>query len=86
MMAALMYPLTMRYGIMGAAVAAMLPSVLVVVLTLREAGKIIGKVILPGTSFLRRPGHWSWHLQYVAGRMLQHACSLLSYFLALLIT
>ena len=33
----------MRYGIMGAAIAATLPSVLVVVLTLREAGKIIGE-------------------------------------------
>ncbi|MDP3105662.1 MAG: hypothetical protein Q8M95_13765, partial [Candidatus Methanoperedens sp.] len=43
LMALLMYPLTMRYGIMGAAVAAMLPSVLVVVLTLHEAGKIIGE-------------------------------------------
>ncbi len=43
LMALLMYPLTIRYGIMGAAIAAMLPSALVVVLTLREAGKIIGK-------------------------------------------
>lgn len=43
LMALLMYPLTMRYGIMGAAIAATLPSVLVVVLTLREAGKIIGE-------------------------------------------
>jgi PST family polysaccharide transporter/lipopolysaccharide exporter len=41
LMAVLMYPLTIRYGIMGAAVAAMLPSLLVVVLTLHEAGKII---------------------------------------------
>jgi len=39
-MAVLMYLLTIRYGISGAAVAAMLPSVLV--LTLHEAGKIIG--------------------------------------------
>jgi len=38
-----MYPLTIRYGISGAAVAVMLPSVLVVVLTLHEAGKIIGE-------------------------------------------
>ena len=38
-----MYPLTMRYGIMGAAIAAMVPSALVVVLTFREAGKIIGE-------------------------------------------
>jgi len=43
LMAVLMYPLTVRYGIMGAAVAAMLPSLLVVVLTLHEAGKIIGE-------------------------------------------
>ncbi len=43
MMAVLMYPLTIRYGIMGAAIAAMLPSALVVVLTLHEAGKIIGE-------------------------------------------
>jgi hypothetical protein len=42
-MAALMDPLTIRYGIMGAAVAAMLPSLLVVVLTLHEVGKIIGE-------------------------------------------
>jgi hypothetical protein len=39
----LMYPLTIRNGIMGAAIAAMLPSLLVVVLTLHEAGKIIGE-------------------------------------------
>jgi O-antigen/teichoic acid export membrane protein len=45
LMAVLMYPLTIRYGIMGAAVAAMLPSLLVVVLTLHEAGKIIGENI-----------------------------------------
>ena len=37
--------LTIRYGIMGAAIAATLPSVLIVVLTLREAGKIIGENI-----------------------------------------
>ncbi|MDO8725078.1 MAG: polysaccharide biosynthesis C-terminal domain-containing protein [Candidatus Methanoperedens sp.] len=43
LMALLMYPLTIRYGIMGAAIAATLPSVLVVFLTLREAGKIIGE-------------------------------------------
>ncbi|MDO8725074.1 MAG: polysaccharide biosynthesis C-terminal domain-containing protein [Candidatus Methanoperedens sp.] len=36
LMGVLMYPLTIRYGIMGAAIAATLPSVLVVVLTLRE--------------------------------------------------
>jgi lipopolysaccharide exporter len=43
LMAVLMYPLTIRYGIMGAAVTAMLPSLLVVFLTLHEAGKIIGE-------------------------------------------
>jgi len=43
LMAALMYPLTIRYGITGAAIAAMLPSALVVVFTLHEAGKIIGE-------------------------------------------
>ncbi len=43
LMAVLLYPLTIRYGIMGAAIAAMLPSALVVVLTLHEAGKIIGE-------------------------------------------
>jgi O-antigen/teichoic acid export membrane protein len=43
LMALLMYLLTIRYGIMGAAVASMLPSLLVVVLTLHEAGKIIGE-------------------------------------------
>jgi O-antigen/teichoic acid export membrane protein len=43
LMAVLMYPLTIRYGIMGAAVAAMVPSLLVVILTLNEAGKIIGE-------------------------------------------
>jgi PST family polysaccharide transporter/lipopolysaccharide exporter len=43
LMAVLMYPLTIRYGIMGAAIAAMVPSLLVVVLTLHEAGKIIGE-------------------------------------------
>jgi len=43
LMLALMYPLTMRYGISGTAIAAMLSSALIVFLTLREAGKIIGE-------------------------------------------
>ncbi|GFO96766.1 export protein [groundwater metagenome] len=43
LMALLMYPLTIRYGIFGAAIAAMVPSALVVFLTLNEAGKIIGE-------------------------------------------
>jgi len=54
-MGALMYPLTMRYGIEGAAFAALIPSALNVVLTLREAGKIIeedflyiAKTFVPG--------------------------------------
>ena len=41
LMLALMYPLTMSYGIFGTAIAAMLPSALIVFLTFREAGKII---------------------------------------------
>ncbi len=43
LMAALMYPLIVSYGILGAAIAATLPSVLVLILTLKEAGKIIGE-------------------------------------------
>ena len=43
LMALLMYPLTMRYGILGAAIAATIPSALVVFLTLREARTIIGE-------------------------------------------
>jgi len=57
LMAALMYPLTMRYGIVGTAIAAMLPSTLIVFLTFREAGKIIGesftfiaRTLVPGIS------------------------------------
>jgi O-antigen/teichoic acid export membrane protein len=45
LMSVLMYPLTVRYGIMGAAIAAMLPSMLVVVLTLHEVRKIY-KIVL----------------------------------------
>ncbi|MCX9011781.1 MAG: oligosaccharide flippase family protein [Candidatus Methanoperedens sp.] len=41
LMLALMYPLTMRYGILGTSIAAMLPSALIVFLTFREAGMII---------------------------------------------
>jgi O-antigen/teichoic acid export membrane protein len=40
LMSILMYPLTMRYGILGTGIAAMLPSALIVFLTFREAGKI----------------------------------------------
>lgn len=41
MMSALMYPLTIRYGILGTGIAAMVPSMLIVFLTFHEAGKII---------------------------------------------
>ncbi len=41
LMAALMYPLTIHYGILGASIAAALPSALIVFLTFKEAGKII---------------------------------------------
>jgi len=54
-MGALMYPLTIRYGIAGTAFAALIPSTLIVFLTLREAGKIIeedflyiAKTFIPG--------------------------------------
>jgi O-antigen/teichoic acid export membrane protein len=54
-MGALMYPLTMRYGIAGTAFAALIPSTLNVFLTFREAGKIIeedffyiAKTFIPG--------------------------------------
>jgi O-antigen/teichoic acid export membrane protein len=54
-MGALMYPLTMRYGIAGTAFAALIPSILIVFLTFREAGKIIeedffyiAKTFVPG--------------------------------------
>ncbi len=43
LMAMLMYPLTIRYGIVGTSIAAVLPSALIVFLTFREAGKIIGE-------------------------------------------
>jgi len=36
-----MYPLTLRYGIVGTAVAAALPSALLVFISFREAGRII---------------------------------------------
>jgi O-antigen/teichoic acid export membrane protein len=42
-MGVLMYPLTMRYGIAGTALAALIPSTLNIFLTFREAGKIIGE-------------------------------------------
>lgn len=51
LMGALMYPLTMRYGIMGASIAALLPSILILFLTFREAGKIIGE----NSMYIARP-------------------------------
>lgn len=54
-MGALMYPLTMSYGIAGTAFAAFIPSILNLFLTFREAGKIIeedflyiAKTFVPG--------------------------------------
>jgi O-antigen/teichoic acid export membrane protein len=41
LMSLLIFPLTMRYGILGTSIAVMLPSILIVFLTFREAGKII---------------------------------------------
>jgi O-antigen/teichoic acid export membrane protein len=41
LMSILMYPLTIRYGILGTSIAAALPSALMVFLTFKEAGKII---------------------------------------------
>lgn len=41
LMLVLMYPLTVRYGILGTSIAAMLPSTVVVVLTFKEAAKLI---------------------------------------------
>jgi O-antigen/teichoic acid export membrane protein len=50
-MSILMYPLTMHYGILGTSVAALLPSILIVFLTFREAGKIIKESFM----FILRP-------------------------------
>jgi O-antigen/teichoic acid export membrane protein len=47
----LMYPLTSNYGILGTSVAALLPSILVLFLTFREAGKIIKESFM----FIVRP-------------------------------
>jgi O-antigen/teichoic acid export membrane protein len=54
-MGALMYPLTIRYGISGTAFAALIPSILILFLTFKEAGKIIeedffyiAKTFVPG--------------------------------------
>ncbi len=46
LMAVLIYPLTLRYGILGTGIAAAVPSALVLVITFHEAGKIIDKSFL----------------------------------------
>jgi O-antigen/teichoic acid export membrane protein len=40
------YPMTIRYGILGTSIAAMGPSLLIVFLTFREAGKIIDESLM----------------------------------------
>ena len=52
-----MYPLTLKYGILGTSMAAAVPSALMLILTFNEAGKIIGesslsiaKTLLPAAS------------------------------------
>ncbi|VVB85542.1 Polysaccharide biosynthesis protein [uncultured archaeon] len=69
LMGALMYPLTMRYGIVGTSIAAMVPSLLIVFLTFREAGKIIdesfmyiARPLLPAIagSFIMMFAIWGW--------------------------
>ncbi|NIA03304.1 MAG: oligosaccharide flippase family protein [Nitrospirae bacterium] len=42
----LIYPLTVRYGIIGTGIAAVIPSAMMVVLTFHEAGKIIDRSFL----------------------------------------
>ena len=46
LMAVLIYPLTLRYGILGTGIAAVVPSALVLVITFSETGKIIDKGFL----------------------------------------
>ena len=46
LIAVLIYPLTLRYGILGTGIATAVPSVLVLVITFNEAGKIIDKSFL----------------------------------------
>ena len=45
-MAVLIYPLTLRYGILGTGIVTVVPSALVLVVTFSEAGKIIDKSFL----------------------------------------
>jgi O-antigen/teichoic acid export membrane protein len=75
LMAALMYPLVILYGIMGAAIAATIPSVLIVFLTLKEAGMIIeeslsniARSFTPGIigSFIMALSIWIWQ-DFAAG-------------------
>ena len=42
----LIYPLTVRYGILGTGIAAVIPSAMMVFLTFHEAGKVIDKSFL----------------------------------------
>ncbi len=42
----LIYPLTLKYGIVGTGIAAVIPSTMMVLLTFHEAGKIIDKSLL----------------------------------------
>ena len=46
LMAVLIYPLTLKYGIFGTGIAAVIPSAIMVFLTFHEAGKIIDKSFL----------------------------------------
>lgn len=57
LMSLLLYPLTIRYGIFGSSIAVLLPSILILVLTFRETGKIldenlleISRLFIPGLS------------------------------------
>ncbi|MDW7775638.1 MAG: lipopolysaccharide biosynthesis protein [Methanosarcinales archaeon] len=46
LMLILIYPLTLKYGIVGTGIAAVIPSAMMVLLTFHEAGKIIDKSLL----------------------------------------
>ncbi len=48
----LVYPLTMKYSILGTGIAAAVPSALMLVLTFNEAGKIIGESLLSAAKTL----------------------------------
>lgn len=51
-MSILMYPLTLKYGILGTSMAAAVPSALMLILTFNEAGKIIDKSSLSNAKTL----------------------------------